>query len=213
LNGDERTRRLEMVAKTIEARGIREPEILSAMRTVPRHEFVPQEERAHAYEDRPLPIGHRQTISQPYIVALLVQLCELHGGESVLEIGTGSGYQAAVLAEIADRVYTIEIVEPIARRAAETLARLRYDNVVCRLGDGAEGWPRAGPFDAIIVTAAPKRDVPAPLLRQLCDGGRLVAPVGDDEQRLLVIERKGSRYRKRFGEPVRFVPLTGQHAG
>jgi len=213
VKADERKLRLEMVAKTIEARAIREPEILSAMRTVPRHEFVPPEERAHAYEDRPLPIGHRQTISQPYIVALLAQLCELRGGERVLEVGTGSGYQAAVLAEIADSVYTIEIVEPIARRAAETLKRLHYDNVHCRFGDGAEGWPGVGPFDAIVITAAPKRDVPAPLLRQLSDGGRLIAPVGDDEQRLLVFERKGNRFRKRLGDAVRFVPLTGQHAG
>ncbi len=213
MSAPERKQRLEMVARTIEARGIREPEILSAMRTVPRHEFVPPEERAHAYEDRPLPIGHRQTISQPYVVALLVQLCELRGGENVLEIGTGSGYQAAVLAEIADRVYTIEIVEPIARRAAETLARLRYDRVLCRYGDGAEGWAGVGPFDAIVVTAAPKREVPAPLVRQLRDGGRLVAPVGDDEQRLLVIERTGNRFRRSLGAPVRFVPLTGQHAG
>jgi protein-L-isoaspartate(D-aspartate) O-methyltransferase len=206
---DPRLARLEMVQHQVGERGVREPAVLAAMRTVPRHEFVPEPLRDSAYEDRPLPIGWNGTISQPYIVALMTEMCELRGGETVLEIGTGSGYQAAVLAEICGCVYTIEIVEPLLRRAASTLYRLRYRNVIARFGDGGYGWPDAGPFDAIVVTAAPASKVPRFLLRQLADGGRLIAPVGTYTQRLQVIERRGDRFKRHVGAGVRFVPLVG----
>ena len=206
---DPRAARQEMARRQLETRGIRDAAVLSAMRTVPRHEFVPEALRADAYDDRPLALGWEQTISQPYIVAHMTQLAQLQGGETVLEVGTGSGYQAAVLAELAARVYTIEIVEPLLRRAARTLLRLRYDGVVCRFDDGGFGWAEVGPFDAIIVTAAAAREVPPALLEQLADGGRLVAPVGRERQSLEVIERRGNRYRRSTGTAVRFVPLVG----
>jgi len=207
---DPRAERLEMVRVQIERRGIRDAAVLAALRTVPRHEFVPVEERAHAYADRPLPLGSGQTISQPYIVALMTELCELLGGESVLEVGTGSGYQAAVLAEIAGRVHTVELLDPLARSAAATLLRLRYNNVVCRLGDGREGWPAAAPFDAIVVTAAPERRVPDALLAQLKEGGRLVAPVGEVDQTLRVYRKREGKVERRDVAAVRFVPLAGE---
>jgi protein-L-isoaspartate(D-aspartate) O-methyltransferase len=202
-----------MVRHQIEARGVTDPAVLAAVRTVPRHEFVPPEMRADAYEDRPLPIGRGQTISQPYIVAYMTQLAGLAGGESVLEVGTGSGYQAAVLAEIAGRVYTLDIVEPLLRGAAECLARLAYRNVVCRFGDGVRGWPALGPYDAILVTAAAARRVPPALLEQLTDGGRLVAPVGADAQTLQVIRRRGSDFEHQQDAAVRFVPLVENATG
>jgi protein-L-isoaspartate(D-aspartate) O-methyltransferase len=197
-----------MVERQIVARGVDDPAVLNAMRTVPRHEFVPERLREEAYADRPLPLGWEQTISQPYIVAHMTQLAELRGGERVLEVGTGSGYQAAVLAEIAGQVYSIEIVEPLLRRAAATLRRLAYGNVCCRFGDGGHGWPDTAPFDAILVTAAAKR-VPPGLLDQLADGARLVAPVGRRDQRLQVIVRHGKRFERQTGAAVRFVPLVG----
>jgi protein-L-isoaspartate(D-aspartate) O-methyltransferase len=197
-----------MVERQIVARGVDDPAVLNAMRTVPRHEFVPERLREEAYADRPLPLGWEQTISQPYIVAHMTQLAELRGGERVLEVGTGSGYQAAVLAEIAGQVYSIEIVEPLLRRAAATLRRLAYGNVCCRFGDGGHGWPDTAPFDAILVTAAAKR-VPPDLLDQLADGARLVAPVGRRDQRLQVIVRQGERFERQTGAAVRFVPLVG----
>ncbi|MHC4548695.1 MAG: protein-L-isoaspartate(D-aspartate) O-methyltransferase [Planctomycetota bacterium] len=206
---DPRAERLGMVRRQIEARDVTDAAVLTAMRTVPRHEFVPEHLRAEAYDDRPLPLGWEQTISQPYIVAHMSQLAHLRGGETVLEVGTGSGYQAAVLAEIAARVHTIEIVEPLLRRAAQTLQRLAYRNVVSRFGDGRHGWKEAGPFDAILVTAAPAKKVPPALLEQLADGGRLIAPVGRFDQRLEVILRQGKRYERRYGTAVRFVPLVG----
>jgi protein-L-isoaspartate(D-aspartate) O-methyltransferase len=179
------------------------------MQEVPRHEFVPKEYRAEAYDDRPLPIGMNQTISQPYIVAYMTEALELKGGEKVLEIGTGSGYQAAVLAEIAGEVYTIEILEPLARNAEKTLERLGYENISVMAGDGYRGWPEHAPFDAIIVTAAPDH-VPEPLVEQLDVGGRMILPVGDWFQKLIVITKDEEGVTQREDLPVRFVPMTGE---
>jgi protein-L-isoaspartate(D-aspartate) O-methyltransferase len=201
--------RAEMVAEQIEERGIRDPRTLAAMRTVPRHLFVPPQLAGDAYADHPLPIGHGQTISQPYIVAFMTEALGLRGGETVLEVGTGSGYQAAVLAGIAARVYTIEIVAPLAEESRERLARLGYGNVEVRAGDGYQGWPEKAPFDAVMVTAAAPR-VPEPLKEQLKDGGRLVIPVGDAYQELIVLTRRGDRYTEERVLPVRFVPMTGK---
>ena len=198
-----------MVKEQIEGRDVRDRLTLAALRKVQRHLFVPPESARLAYEDHPLPIGHNQTISQPYIVAFMTEALGLVGGETVLEVGTGSGYQAAVLAEIAARVYTIEIVEPLAREAALRLARLGYTNVEVRAGDGYQGWPEAAPFEGIMVTAAAPR-IPEPLKRQLKDGGRLVIPVGDDYQELVVVTRKGERFEESSVLPVRFVPMTGE---
>jgi len=201
--------REEMVATQIEARGVRDPKTLLAMRKVPRHLFVPASAVSRAYEDYPLPIGHGQTISQPYIVGFMTEALGLKGGESVLEVGTGSGYQAAVLGEIAARVHTIEIVAPLARESAALLKRLGYANVEVRAGDGYLGWPEAASFDAIIVTAAAPR-IPEPLKEQLKDGGRLVLPVGDEWQELVVVTRRGDRFEEKRVLPVRFVPMTGK---
>jgi protein-L-isoaspartate(D-aspartate) O-methyltransferase len=198
-----------MVREQIEARGIRDPLTLAAMRKVRRHELVPADVRARAHDDNPLPIGLGQTISQPYIVAFMTEVLGLRGGEKVLEVGTGSGYQAAVLAEIAAEVYTIEIVAPLAERARADLARMGYANVHVRAGDGYLGWPEAAPFDAIIVTAAAPR-IPEPLKAQLRDGGRLVIPVGEESQSLIVLTRAGTRFVEETILPVRFVPMTGK---
>jgi len=188
---------------------IRDARVLTALRKVPRHRFVPEALRAHAYENRPLPIGEDQTISQPFVVALMTELLELDAGSRVLEIGTGSGYQAAVLAELAGDVYTIEIVEPLAIRAAATLKALGYDRIHVRTGDGYRGWPEAAPFDAILVTCAPDH-VPGPLQEQLAEGGRLVIPVGSrGDQELVVVEKEGGRLIRRDVIRVRFVPMTG----
>jgi protein-L-isoaspartate(D-aspartate) O-methyltransferase len=199
-----------MVDQQIVARGVRDPAVLAAMRKVPRHEFVPEDLREAAYEDGPLPIGEGQTISQPYIVAYMTEKLELGGGERVLEVGTGSGYQAAVLGELASEVYTIEIVEKLARRAEKDLERLGYENIHVRHGDGYRGWPEKAPFDAIIVTAAPGR-VPEPLVEQLAKGGRMILPVGDAYQELILITRDDEgvvRRQRLIG--VRFVPMTGE---
>ena len=184
--------------------------VMAAMAKVPRHEFVTDGERRNAYANRPLPIGLGQTISQPYIVALMTDLMEVKPGDRVLEIGTGSGYQAAVLSELAGMVYTVEIVEPLAREAHERLKRLGYRNVVARTGDGYQGWPEHAPFDSIMVTAAP-REVPQPLIDQLKPGGRLVVPVGAQAsgQSLLLIEKQpDGKTTRRNVLAVRFVPLT-----
>jgi len=201
--------REEMVATQIASRGVRDPLTLAAMRKVARHLFVPPALAGQAYEDHPLPIGHGQTISQPYIVAFMTEALGLKGGEKVLEVGTGSGYQAAVLAEIASRVYTIEIVEPLAREAAALLEKLGLANVEVRAGDGYLGWPEAAPFDAIVVTAAAPR-VPEPLKQQLKVGGRIILPVGDEWQELVVVTRRDDRFEERQVLPVRFVPMTGK---
>jgi protein-L-isoaspartate(D-aspartate) O-methyltransferase len=206
----QRARRDAMVDEQLVPYGIRDPRVLATMRAVPRHEFVPEPMAAYAYDDRPLPIGEDQTISQPYIVAAMTELATVGPRSRVLEIGTGSGYQAAVLAELAGEVYSIEINEVLARRAAATLARLGYGRVHLRVGDGYRGWPESAPFDAIVVTAAPPQ-VPEPLRQQLALGGRLVIPVGDDAQELIVITR---RDRDTFTEErtfsVRFVPMIGE---
>ena len=183
---------------------------LAALGQVPRHEFVPDEQKRYAYENRPLPIGARQTISQPYIVALMTDLAEVTKNDAVLEIGTGSGYQAAVLSELAGRVYTIEIVEMLGRRAASTLKRLGYNNVTARVGDGYAGWPDQAPFDAILVTAAPD-EVPQPLIEQLAVGGRMVIPVGaENEVQILQVLTKKEDGLVIVSNviAVRFVPLT-----
>ena len=198
-----------MVKEQIVARGVRDAKTLAALRKVPRHLFVPEAAGREAYEDHPLPIGHAQTISQPYIVALMTESLGLQGGETILEVGSGSGYQAAVLAEIAAQVYSIEIVEPLAEEARERLRRLGYGNVQVRAGDGYAGWPEAAPFDAIMVTAAAPR-IPEPLKTQLRDGGRLVLPVGDESQELILVTRRGATFVERRVLPVRFVPMTGK---
>ena len=198
-----------MVRNQIEERGLANPAVLAAMRAVPRHELVPAAVRDDAYGDHPLPIGFEQTISQPYIVALMTDLADVQPGDKVLEIGTGSGYQAAVLAEMGARVFSIEIVEPLARRAAADLERLGYRRVHVRAGDGYRGWPSEAPFDAVIVTAAPP-EVPAPLKQQLRVGGRLVIPVGEGIQELRVIRRTAQGFEEEPTIAVRFVPMTGE---
>jgi protein-L-isoaspartate(D-aspartate) O-methyltransferase len=204
---DEPTLRERMVAEQIAARGVRDPRVLEAMRTVRRHEFVLPSYREDAYSDRPLPIEAEQTISQPYIVALMSELAAVGPGSKVLEVGTGSGYQAAVLAKMGARVHSIEIIETLANSASERLRRLGYE-VTVRHGDGYAGWPQHAPFDAIVVTAAPP-SVPAPLEQQLAVGGRLVVPVGDLYQELLVVTRTENGWQTRSVLPVRFVPMTG----
>lgn len=202
--------RNEMVEFQIHQRGITDELVLKAMRKVPRHEFVPINLHTYAYRDHPLPIGEEQTISQPYIVALMTECLALKGGEKVLEIGTGSGYQAAVLAEIAAKVYTIEIIPSLAQQAKERLARLGYKNIHVRCGDGYQGWPQQAPFDGIIVTAAPDH-VPQPLLDQLKVGGCMIIPVGDFYQELILISKlHHGKISKRSIIPVRFVPMTGE---
>jgi len=202
--------RLRMVTSSIEARGVSDPQVLEAMRRVKRHEMVPLEIRERAYEDRPLPIGEGQTISQPYVVAAMTEAAKLSPGQRVLEVGTGSGYQAAVLAELGADVYSIEIVEPLARRTKALLERMGYSKIHLRTGDGYRGWPDAAPFQAIVVTAAPP-EVPAPLVEQLAVGGRLVIPVGEYEQHLEVHVKQadGTTTVERLFE-VRFVPMTGE---
>jgi protein-L-isoaspartate(D-aspartate) O-methyltransferase len=201
--------RERMVADQMAARDIKDPRVLAAMRKIPRHLFVPADQQRLAYEDHPLPIGKDQTISQPYIVAYMSQALDLKPTDKVLEIGTGSGYQAAVLAELAREVYTIEIVKELADRATTTLADAGYKNVHVRHGDGYAGWPEQAPFDAIMVTAAPDH-VPQPLVDQLAPGGRMIIPVGDYFQELRLIQRTDKGVVERSSLPVRFVPLTRQ---
>jgi len=207
-------RRLDaMVASQIESRGVDDAATLAAMRRVPRWEFVPADLRGRAFEDNPLPIGEGQTISQPYIVAYMTAALKLEADDKVLEVGTGSGYQAAILSVIAAEVFTIEIVPSLAEEAAARLTRLGYDNVHVRVGDGYMGWPEAAPFDAIIVTCAPDH-VPQPLLDQLVDGGRLVIPLGGRYPQMLKrFTRHGDTFTEEDLEPVLFVPMTGKAEG
>ena len=203
-------RRARMVETQIVARGVRDARVLAAMRHVPRHLFADAKDRAQAYEDHPLPIAGNQTISQPYIVALMTELADLTPNEKVLEIGTGSGYQSAVLSRVAGEVYSIEIVPELARASAERLQRLGYKNVTVREGDGYRGWAEHAPFDAILVTAAPDR-IPQPLLDQLAPGGRMVIPVGSFFQELKVLSKdKNGKITEKDILPVRFVPMTGE---
>lgn len=198
-----------MVDRQIQARGIKAPAVLEAMRRVPRHRFVPAPAINLAYEDHPLRIGSEQTISQPYIVAYMTEAADISPSDKVLEIGTGSGYQAAVLGEIAREVYTIEIIPELAERARSTLADLGYRNVHTKEGNGYLGWPEHAPFDAIVVTAAPD-EVPQALVDQLAPGGIMVVPVGAVSQDMMIIERTQRGVIERRTIPVRFVPMTGK---
>jgi protein-L-isoaspartate(D-aspartate) O-methyltransferase len=206
---DSRAARERMVREQIEDRGVRDQRVLEAMRTTPRHRFVPEADAAHAYGDYPLPIGEGQTISQPYIVALMTELARPRPGDRALEVGTGSGYQAAVLAPLVKHVYTIELEPELGRRATKLLEELKYGNVTTRVGDGYAGWPDEAPFDIVLVTAAPE-EIPKPLLEQLASGGRLVVPVGPSyaTQELQVIEKDANgKLTKRTVSAVRFVPM------
>ena len=198
-----------MVERQLRDRGIADEAVLAAITAVPRHRFVPAELAPNAYDDRPLPIGYNQTISQPYVVAFMTEAAALRPESQVLEIGTGSGYQAAVLAEIANRVYTIEIVPDLAERSGALLANLGYDNIEARAGDGYRGWPSEAPFDAIVVTAAPDH-VPPALVEQLAVGARLVIPVGNFFQDILIVTKTETGTTTESVLPVRFVPMTGE---
>jgi len=204
--------RRTMMETQIKARGIKDERLLEAMFKVKRHKFVPLKFRNLAYKDHPLPIGEGQTISQPYIVALMTELLELEGDERVLEIGTGSGYQAAILAELAKEVYTIEILEPLARKSEKLLKGLGYKNITVKCGDGYLGWPKQAPFDAIIVTCAPD-EVPKALLEQLAEGGRMVIPVGTHWQELKLLRKLKGRIKTKNIIPVKFVPMIRDHQG
>jgi len=192
----------------MEARGIKDPATLAAMRKVPRHNFVASNQAGDAYADHPLPIGYGQTISQPYIVAYMTEIVNPKAGHTVLEIGTGSGYQAAVLAEIVKKVYTIEIIEQLGKQADARLKSLNYNNIEVKIADGYDGWKEHAPYDAIIVTAAAEY-IPPPLKEQLKDGGRMIIPVGSPymTQQLMLIEKNGNKYKTRSVMPVRFVPF------
>jgi protein-L-isoaspartate(D-aspartate) O-methyltransferase len=204
-NCEEERRR--MVARQIERRGIRDKRVLQAMEEVPRHEFVPSETRANAYADHPLPIGFGQTISQPYIVAFMAEQLSLESADRVLEVGTGSGYQAAVLSRLVTQIFSIEIVDELIRRATSDLKRLGYQNILVKSGDGYQGWPEFAPFDAITVAAALDH-IPQPLISQLREGGRMVIPVGNTlDQQLWLIEKHQDGLRQRAICPVRFVPF------
>jgi protein-L-isoaspartate(D-aspartate) O-methyltransferase len=205
--------RQKMLGEQLRPRGIRDERVLAAMAKVPREEFVPENLRGQAYEDEPLPIGHDQTISQPFIVAFMTEQLHPKPTDRILEIGTGSGYQAAVLAELVKDVYTIEIIEPLAKDASARLARLGYNNAHVKVGDGYQGWPEVAPFDAIIVTCAPDK-VPQPLTQQLKDGGRMIVPVGTTmmDQQLYLLEKKNGELAQTAILPVRFVPMAGEAA-
>ena len=204
-----KVRRLRMVQEQIRAREIHDDAVLAAMAKVPRHRFVPAALADKAYNDHPLPIGQGQTISQPYIVAYMTQAAEVGAGEKVLEVGTGSGYQAAVLGELAKKVYTIEIISELAEGARGTLAVLGYNNVHVKAGNGYLGWPEQAPFDAIVVTAAPD-EIPKALIEQLAVNGKLVIPVGDWYQEMVILTKTQAGVVEKRTIPVRFVPMTGK---
>ncbi len=201
--------RVEMVRYQLESRGIKTKSVLNAMKNVPRHHFVPENQKRNAYDDRPLPIGYGQTISQPYIVAYMTQIIDPKPEYRVLEIGTGSGYQAAVLGEIVDSVFTVEIIQALAERARTDLKENGYDHVIVRHADGYHGWKSKAPFDAIVVTAAAEH-IPPPLIEQLKPDGKMIIPVGSPFmiQNLMLVEKKGESIRTTSLFPVRFVPLT-----
>ncbi|MBN2190997.1 MAG: protein-L-isoaspartate(D-aspartate) O-methyltransferase [Candidatus Aureabacteria bacterium] len=205
-SGDYQRERNEMVETRIASRGVKNERVLKAMRDVPRHLFVPPEYRKLAYEDYPLSIGHSQTISQPYIVAFMTEAADLKPADKVLEIGTGSGYQTAILSKLVDKVYSVEIIEPLARNAEERLDRLGYKNIFIKCADGYKGWPEHAPYDAIIVTAAPE-EIPGTLVDQLKDGGVMIVPVGSYYQELYRVIKKGGVLHKEVLMPVRFVPM------
>ncbi|MCK5146003.1 protein-L-isoaspartate(D-aspartate) O-methyltransferase [bacterium] len=215
INIDEREdmfteKRLMMIDQQIKARDINDIAVLNAMKSVPRHLFVPPELATSAYNDSPLPIGYDQTISQPYIVALMTEKLQLKANERVLEIGTGSGYQAAILSKIVAEVYTIEIVNPLVPKAKLLFEKLQYNNIFVKAGDGLKGWPDKAPFDAIIITAAPPR-ILEELLDQLKDGGRMILPVGEDDyQELMLVEKNMGQIERKRLIPVRFVKMTGE---
>jgi protein-L-isoaspartate(D-aspartate) O-methyltransferase len=199
-----------MVSSQLVARGVKDTNTLNAMKKVPRHLFVPDDLLPHAYFDEPLPIGEGQTISQPYIVAYMTEVLSLKGGERILEIGTGSGYQTAILAEIANEVFTVELIESLSLRAQEILKKLKYTNIYFKLGDGTFGWDEHAPFDAIMVTAAPDK-IPRSLENQLKIGGKMIIPVGSAFQELIFITRGKKRFKRKKLLPVRFVPLMTTH--
>jgi protein-L-isoaspartate(D-aspartate) O-methyltransferase len=208
--GEFMQKRERMVKEQIAARGINDEHVLAAMAKVPREEFIPQDSRPASYEDGPLQIGYGQTISQPYIVAFMTEQLQPKPSDRVLEIGTGSGYQTAILAELVADVYTIEIIEPLAKNAEATLQRLSYKNVHVKVGDGYRGWPEYAPFDAITVTCAPDH-VPQPLIDQLKEDGRMIIPVGGfGDQDLYLLEKKNGQLQRRAVLPVRFVPMAGE---
>jgi len=202
--------RERMVVSQIEARGVKDKKVLEAMRNVARHMFVPENMKSYAYQDEPLPIGQGQTISQPYIVAYMTEALQLKGDERVLEVGTGSGYQAAILAEIVKEVFTVEIIKELSRQAQKVLERLGYKNIHFKIGDGTLGWKESAPFDVIMVTAAPAK-VPKALQEQLEIQGRLVIPVGSMFQELVLVTREKKKFKKKKLLPVRFVPLVSAH--
>ena len=200
-----------MVETQLESRDIQSERVLEAMKKVPRHLFMPESVRQYAYIDSPVPIDQGQTISQPYIVGLMTQTVDPKPGDRALEVGTGSGYQAAVLGELVQEVYTIEIIPDLAERAGKTLSDLGYDNVEVRQGDGYQGWPEKAPFDIILITAAPEK-IPQPLIDQLAEGGRLVVPVGPqgEIQTLTLVTREKGEVKRTYITDVRFVPMTGE---
>lgn len=206
-----KTRMVEHHLQGRAGRDIRDKRVLEAMGKVPRHAFVPENLRTEAYRDSALPIGHGQTISQPYVVAFMTEKLEPKASDRVLEVGTGSGYQAAILAELVAEVYSIEIVEPLGQRAKRTLETLGYENVHVRIGDGYQGWPEQAPFDAVIVTCAPE-NIPQPLVDQLREGGRMIIPVGPTRgtQHLYLLRKRAGKVEQESVLPVRFVPMTGE---
>ena len=203
----EKSNNQQMLSEQIIARGIKDRSVIEAMLKIPRREFVPDKSKQRAYADSPLPIGHGQTISQPYIVAFMTEAAMLDKNSKVLEIGTGSGYQSAILAELSKDVFTIEVIETLGQQAQELFKVFKYNNIHVRIGDGYEGWPEESPFDVIIVTAAPK-DIPAKLTKQLKLGGRLIIPVGDYSQELLRITRTKNGLKTEKLMSVRFVPMV-----